>query len=303
MQELTPEGHELIARLCHRHGFGEGAVTHLLTAVLAGNGSQAQFGHPEFGGTGQWMRGGMIMLGDMFNGALKGRVAALCNDIADALANLPGGVTSGSFQSQQQGGLHGQRQATGALGTSAGLFVADPDERWWPAELGVPDATGSQDDLHYALFRNAHRLAVRTGRQVWVYDTQDHQIGGFSQQQGTGSSIQFSSQFGTVALATLPVVSIDGRAPAPPESIAVSQPASASPAPATQQAPATPTAIEGDADRDAVTTGSIASTVDSRLRDAEAIILLLQRLGELHAAGVLTDDEFARKKAELLQRL
>jgi hypothetical protein len=48
---------------------------------------------------------------------------------------------------------------------------------------------------------------VSTGGSVWVYDTQDHQIGGFSQQQGGGSSITFSSQFGTVDLATLPVVS------------------------------------------------------------------------------------------------
>jgi uncharacterized repeat protein (TIGR03803 family) len=27
----------------------------------------AQFSHPEFGGSGQWMRGGMIMVSDMFN--------------------------------------------------------------------------------------------------------------------------------------------------------------------------------------------------------------------------------------------
>jgi hypothetical protein len=37
----------------------------------------AQFNHPEFAGSGQWMQGGMLMLGDMFNHALKGRVDAL----------------------------------------------------------------------------------------------------------------------------------------------------------------------------------------------------------------------------------
>jgi hypothetical protein len=46
---------------------------------------------------------------------------------------------------------------------------------------------------------------------VWVYDTLDHQIGGVSQQQGSGSSITFSSQYGTVNLSNLPVVMRDGQ--------------------------------------------------------------------------------------------
>jgi len=66
---------------------------------------------------------------------------------------------------------------------------------------------------------NSHRLAVKTGDDVWIYDTLDHQIGGFSQQQGGGSSIIFSSQYGTVNLSTLPAVSRNGQsiaaAPAP----------------------------------------------------------------------------------------
>jgi len=33
----------------------------MLFAVLAGNGSMAQFDHAEFAGSGQWMQGGMIM--------------------------------------------------------------------------------------------------------------------------------------------------------------------------------------------------------------------------------------------------
>jgi hypothetical protein len=37
----------------------------------------AQFSHPEFGGSGQWMRGGMSMIGDMFNSGLKSRVDSL----------------------------------------------------------------------------------------------------------------------------------------------------------------------------------------------------------------------------------
>lgn len=37
--------------------------------------------------------------------------------------------------------------------------------------------------------------------------------------------------------------------------------------------------------------------------DAEGIIEQIRRLGELHAEGLLTDEEFAAKKAELLRRL
>ena len=45
----------------------------MLESVVNGNGAMAQFSHPEFGGSGQWMRGGMIMVSDMFNNYLKGR--------------------------------------------------------------------------------------------------------------------------------------------------------------------------------------------------------------------------------------
>jgi hypothetical protein len=37
--------------------------------------------------------------------------------------------------------------------------------------------------------------------------------------------------------------------------------------------------------------------------DARAALTALRELGELHSAGVLTDREFARKKAELLRRV
>jgi hypothetical protein len=36
---------------------------------------------------------------------------------------------------------------------------------------------------------------------------------------------------------------------------------------------------------------------------SRAALTALRELGELHAAGVLTDREFARKKAELLRRV
>ena len=211
MQQLTPAGQQLVADLSQRHGFSQDAVTHMLFAVLHGNGTMAQFNHPEFAGSGQWMQGGMMMLGDMFNHSLKGRVDALCNELSNILANQPGLLQSGSFQSQSQSGGGQQQQNVGGMMGESSLFVPDPSQHWWPKELGQPNATGSQNNVQYAYFAGPRRLAVKTGGQVWVYDTQDHQIGGFSQQQGAGGSILFTSQYGTVVLSSLPVVSIDGR--------------------------------------------------------------------------------------------
>jgi hypothetical protein len=46
----------------------------LLQAVVNGNGTMAQLGNWELGGNGQWMQGGMTMVGDMFNYGLKAKV-------------------------------------------------------------------------------------------------------------------------------------------------------------------------------------------------------------------------------------
>ncbi|MCG6862764.1 MAG: SHOCT domain-containing protein [Chromatiaceae bacterium] len=269
MQQLTPEGQRIVNDLSQRHGFTSDAVTHMLFAVLNGNGSMAQFNHPEFAGSGQWMQGGMLMLGDMFNHALKGRVDALCWEISGILASQPGLLRSGSFQSQSQSGGGQQSQGAGAPMGESSLFIPDPAAHWWPRDLGAPSATGSQNNVRYAYFANARRLAVETNGQVWVYDTIDHQIGGFSQQQGTGGSILFTSQYGTVNLASLPIVSIDGRPPAAGPSVAS----------AVAAASGSPSAQEAD------------------------IFSAIERLANLHGKGILSDEEFSQKKAELLSRL
>jgi hypothetical protein len=266
-QPLTPEGETIAGDLAGRHGFSVAAVTHMMYAVLNGNGSMAQFAHPEFGGSGQWMRGGMLMLGDMFNHGLKNRVDALCYEISGILANQPGLLSSGSFQSQSQGGNARQTQAIGELQGHSSLFLPDPASNWWPQDLGAPNATGSQNSVRYAYFSVARRLAVQTGLDVWVYDTLDHQIGGFSQQQGSGGSILFTSQHGTVNLSNLPVVSQNG-----------------------QPFRKTPTAFSGSG----APTGS---------KPSSDVLATLEHLGSLKTQGILTDAEFNSKKADLLSRL
>ncbi len=75
MDQLTEEGRRIVDDVARRHGFSSDAVSSMLVAVSAGYGNQAQFNHPEFGGMGQWSSGGMIMIGDMFNNHLKGRIS------------------------------------------------------------------------------------------------------------------------------------------------------------------------------------------------------------------------------------
>jgi hypothetical protein len=279
MYQLTPQGQTLIADLAQRYGVSIDAVMTLLQALLAGNGSMAQFNHPEFGGSGQWMQGGMIMVGDMFNQGLKARVDGLCSELAGLLLArqaLP--PAPASFQSQQQGGsgYSGQSQQQGgsgyttptggsAPGVTVSLFVPGQggSGNWWPVELGAPAATGAQNQMRYAYFPHTRRLAVEVNGQITVYDTLDHQIGGFSQQQSGDASITFTSQYGLVALSALPVVSGGAGSTQNP--------------PGPQAVPAT--AQESD------------------------IFTTIERLAELKQKGVLTEEEFNRKKAELLSRL
>jgi hypothetical protein len=42
---------------------------------------------------------------------------------------------------------------------------------------------------------------------------------------------------------------------------------------------------------------------DTLKRDADEVIDLIKKLGELHSAGILTDDEFSEKKSELLSKI
>jgi hypothetical protein len=195
MQNLTPEGLRIVTDVATRHGVSLDVALTLLGALAQGNGRQAQFNHPELGGMGQWSQGGMIMVGDMFNQHLKYRVDALCNELAGLLRSQPlGEAEAGRIQSS------GERVSLFVAGTgSAGA--------WWPAELGTPTSTGAQNDMLYACFPGRRRLAIQQGGQVRVYDTGEHTIWGFSQQQGGDQSLTFTSQFGLVRVADLALVS------------------------------------------------------------------------------------------------
>ena len=305
MRQLSPAGQQIIQDIAQRHGFSTDAVMSMLESVINGNGAMAQFSHPEFSGSGQWMRGGMTMVSDMFNNHLKGRVDALCSELANLIANQPDLVRSGSFQSQSQGGYNsnnsGQQQNNYGGGAfsqqpsngfgAASLFVPPAPGTsgdWWPSDLRWPNSTGAQNGVRYAYFSQARRLVIELNGRVTVYDTLDHNIGGFSQQQSSGGSISFNSQYGLIDVASLPVISVDGVAP---------------------QAPPAPRAsVSYEPQASNMSTSQAPSLINESLMPQPGnqggdVFATIERLAELRAKGVLSDDEFNSKKAELLARL
>ncbi len=262
MPNLTPEARQLLAATAQRHGVSPDAALTMFNALAAGGGTMAQFNHPELGGVGQWCQGGMTMVGDMFNQGLKHRVDALCSELASQLPKLAAGRVAEPIQAQAQfeGGA-------GELGVATG--------EWWPAELGRPASSGAQNDLRYAYFPAARRLAIQQNGRMALYDTSDHRIFGVSQQQGSGTQLPtFSSDKGDVRLADLKPVAVGAPTPAEPQ-----------PAPF---APAQPRAQHDAASYQPASSNPLAT---------------IERLADLRQKGILTEEEFTAKKTELLGRL
>jgi len=306
MLQLTDEGRRIVDDVARRYGFSTGAVTAMLGAVSAGYGNQAQFNHQEFGGIGQWSSGGMIMIGDMFNNHLKGRVNSLCQELSGLIQNQPLFAMPAQSQSQSQGGGwqgqsgggYQQQGSGGVIGSS--LFVPNAQfSNWWPADLGVPGSTGAQNNLRYAYFPGARRLAIDVGRQISVYDTGNHQIGGFSQQQSGDQSITFTSQFGLVRVADLPRINTrqHGKSRHQPEPVFWKR---------TRGTRAYPP-VGADRARVGARSGSFAGGPrcynSGCIRRYHFADRKIEKLADLHKKGVLTDSEYESKKGELLSRL
>ena len=299
MRQLSPGGQQAIDDIARRHGFSTDAVLSMLQSVINGNGSMAQFNHPEFSGSGQWMSGGMTMVSDMFNNYLKGRVNGLCSELAKLAANQPDLLRSGSFQSQSQGGQQqenhvGQPFQNGNAASGASLFIPPApgtSADWWGADLRWPNSTGAQNGVRYAYFAQARRLAIELGGRVTIYDTQDHQIGGFSQQQSSGGSISFNSQYGLVDVTRLPIVSVDGVA------VHGSNGFGTMPAPAVENSP-------NGAAQFATAPASNPQHASGGATIAEAdIFVMIDKLADLRSRSILSEEEFIAKKTELLSRL
>lgn len=153
---------------------------------------------------------------------------------------------------------------------------------WWPTELGRPATSGAQNATRYAYFPETRRLAVETNGTLALYDTAEHDITGVSQQQGGGHRLRFTGRNGSVDLEALKRVDGSPAQPRPfePEPFR-SEPVHVELSPAQHAAPEMPAvpSIGGD------------------------VLATLERLSDLQRKGVLTEAEFAAKKAELLARL
>jgi len=293
MRTLTGQGQQAVTDLAARYGVSVDAVQTLLDAVARGNGRAAQFSHPELGGAGQWLAGGMTMVGDMFNDRLRATVSGLASELAALLASTPVYAPPAS-------------PPTPAGGAPGDVHPANRDAwAWWPAELGQPSSSGGQNDSRYAVFPAARRLAVQSAAgPVLIYDTVDHVITGVQQAQGaTPGTLAFTSQHGTFTVETLRPASWPA-ATAPPAAAATPSPMATRPVaetPASQSPPATPPSPASPA-AEAPASGA-GPAGGGGPTDPGTILATIERLSDLHQRGVLTDGEFTAKKAELLARL
>ena len=280
-EQWTDEGSAAIGEIARRHGFSDEAGRAMADALNLSAGSMAQFHHPDLGGMGQWSRGGMLMIGDMFNHHLKGRVAGLAEDLAEAMV---------------RGALVARRPAHGE--SSAGFG------QWWPESLGHASSTGAQNGGRYAVFPDARRLAVKRDGRVTIYDTGDHRIGGASQQQGGGSSLSFSTDRGSVGIEAFSQLrnaqQQDDRSSSA-EADPIQHPASAQ-----ATAPSAPAKTMAFAPRPASNAphASPGPTAPPAARaEGGDPFDMIRKLASLKDEGLLTEEEFAAKKTELLARI
>lgn len=181
MSKIADQTSKKIDELAKKYQLSHEAISNLLESLERSQGSMAQFNHPELGGQGQWMKGGMVMIGESSNETLKTKIDQICNELS-AL------ISTSSIENKEN---------------PEGHF-----NEWWPKKFGHPDSSGRQNGIRYAYFLKPRRLIVEKNGQTTIYDTLDYEISGVVQQQSGGpSTLRFSSQLGPVPLKDLPIVS------------------------------------------------------------------------------------------------
>jgi len=189
MKSLTKEGQQAIDEIASKYDLKSQSVEAMVKAIVNGNGTMAQFNIPELGGNGQWMKGGMTMVGDMFNHSLKATVDKLCTELSGLISSKV------IFEEQEK---------------PSDVFTSSTSGGPWPSVFGNPTSSGSQNNFKYAYFAPVRRLIIEENGKQKIYDTKHHQISGVSQQQGSGRSYKFTSQDGPVDIADLSLISEPG---------------------------------------------------------------------------------------------
>ncbi|NJO16481.1 MAG: hypothetical protein HC877_12285, partial [Thioploca sp.] len=85
MSQLNSQWQQQLTELTQKYQLSEHAIMVLWQALIKGNGKMAQFNHPELGGIGQWLPGGMTMISDMSNSSLKMVIDNLCVELANLI--------------------------------------------------------------------------------------------------------------------------------------------------------------------------------------------------------------------------
>ncbi len=187
MENFTTEANDFMQETASQYNLSLSAVEQLASAIIRGNGRMAQFNIPELGGSGQWMYGGMTMVGDMFNNSLKTKVDAVCTALSKKIQNTP--FLKVSDQTEDS-------------------IEENTAVEEWPAIFGKPAASGSQNNFRYAYFPTVKRLVIDQLGERTIYDTKHHIISGISQQQGHQSSAVFQSQDGEIQLSSFDIIAL-----------------------------------------------------------------------------------------------
>ena len=265
MHELTSQGEQAVADLSARYGVSTGAVRALLEAVQLGNGTMAQFSHPELGGRGQWMAGGMTMVGDMFSPGLQARVSGLAGELSSLLASTPVYAVRRARP--------GPAQLTRRIRGRGGRPSWDSPDR---ADARTAPVTRCSRRPGGLPCRAAARPSASTARWTMSFTACSSRGASRARCRSPASTARSPSR----ACRWQALTAARCRpGPGPPRSRSCR---------AHRRSPP-PSGPSGQA----VPSGT----------DADAVLAVLERLGDLHRRGVLTDEEFAAKKAEILSRL
>jgi len=288
MKSLTKEGQQVLKEIADQYGLQLQSVETMAEAVVKGNGTMAQFNIPELGGNGQWMKGGMTMVGDMFNNSLKSKVDKLCAQLADLVS------TRVIFERSTE---------------SAGSIQSGSSNSSWPSVFGAPTSSGSQNNFKYAYFGPVRRLVIEEDGKRSIYDTKHHQISGISQQQGSNKSYQFTSQDGPVDLANLSLISEPGEQKQDTPEIAYDVTHAYGANSAVKDGAADFAVISEWEEKQAtseiedVTQAYSSGSIVSDKSPEDIIISTIEKLNILFEKGQITEEEFKSKKQELLARL
>jgi hypothetical protein len=198
---------DVIPSIAQRYHVSLDAAREVERALRATGGRQAQFSHPELGGTGQWMPG-MLMIHAGADRQLRARVEGLLDEVA---AVIRGSETASPAALARDPNAPA---ASSRVDLPAG-------ESWWPASYGHPTAHGCQSGIRYALFPGRRCVLVQVGSRIDCFDTADHKVRGVGQtsassvepQQGHASRLVLTTAAGEIPLDHLECIPIQGESP------------------------------------------------------------------------------------------